>query len=251
MSEPDEPTQERYGLGQTLALIGLWMIRMIALIPLTFYFRILNRTTIIGRENIPDKGGLLALANHRSWVDTVLLPYTGMRRFALRKFMAPAKRELFDIPLIGFLITITGAFPVTRSSGSIEPMKKIARAARRWFVMIYPEGTRSKSGALARAKSSVGWILYHGRSRAIPTLLINTEHYPFAGKGKKWINTRYYVVYGEPLDLSRFYARVYSKELAREIADAVMAEIKRLRDERLDLYIDPPPDANKKIQTDV
>jgi 1-acyl-sn-glycerol-3-phosphate acyltransferase len=38
-------------------------------------FKIKNKTTIIGRENIPKKTSLLFLSNHQSLIDSMLIGY--------------------------------------------------------------------------------------------------------------------------------------------------------------------------------
>ena len=57
------------------------------------------RITIIGAENQPDEGGLIAVSNHISFLDVIVMAVALKRQI---RFMA--KKELFGIPLLGGLI---------------------------------------------------------------------------------------------------------------------------------------------------
>src|SRR5688572_9412205 len=70
-----------------------------------------NRLRITGAEHVPAGGGVLLAANHRSIVDTLLIPWANLTKVKLEVVWAPAKAELFAIPLLNRLITSWGAFP--------------------------------------------------------------------------------------------------------------------------------------------
>ena len=57
--------------------------------------RMLYRISIVGLENVPDKGGAIVVANHRSLMDPPLLGSVLRRPI---RFMA--KMELFSTPLL-------------------------------------------------------------------------------------------------------------------------------------------------------
>ncbi len=72
-----------------------------------------------GSENEPMEGAYLACCNHISFVD-VLSSAVAVKREV--RFMA--KKELFKIPLLGFLIKALGAFPVDRKGSAVAALKK-------------------------------------------------------------------------------------------------------------------------------
>ena len=76
------------------------------------------RITIIGAENQPDEGGLIAVSNHISFLDVIVMAVALKRQI---RFMA--KKELFGIPLLGGLIKSLGAFPVDRKGSVAGSMK--------------------------------------------------------------------------------------------------------------------------------
>ncbi len=204
------------------------------------FFKVFNRSQVIGAENIPKTGGALFASNHVSGVDTILIPAFAIRRFSTMPFMAPGKEELFAIPIVRSIISIWGSFAVKRRSRDIESMKRIAYYANNYQVMIFPEGTRSRNGELLRGRSGVGWIIYKARPVVIPTLVINTDHYFWPGRKTRWFKVPYTVVFGEPMNLDPFYEMPDSKATSQAISDAIMSEIAKLRMEHQPLYIDPP-----------
>ncbi len=74
-------------------------------------FQVLCRWEVEGRENVPSSGGLILAPNHLSYLDPPLAG-SAVRRPVY--FMA--KRELFSVPVLGWLIRRTHAFPVSRGA---------------------------------------------------------------------------------------------------------------------------------------
>lgn len=74
---------------------------------LTLWFRI----EVHGVENLPAEGGYIVVANHRTYLDPVLV---GIRMKRQVNFMA--KAELFSNKLLGPIIKRLGAFPVSRGN---------------------------------------------------------------------------------------------------------------------------------------
>ncbi|CAN0401904.1 unnamed protein product, partial [Discosporangium mesarthrocarpum] len=66
------------------------------------------------------------------------------------------QRELFAVPVIGWIAASHGGIPINRSnrSSAVQAMTDAAEWARQLgvFVAVAPEGTRSKTGQLGRFK---------------------------------------------------------------------------------------------------
>ncbi len=108
-----------------------------------------------GRENVPKKGGYVYASNHRSYVDPVVVVLGGHGKYS---FMA--KTELFEgNKFFAWLIRALGAFPVERGKGdsaTIDTAIEKIRSGRN--LLIFPEGTRSKTGKVGRGKTGVALI---------------------------------------------------------------------------------------------
>jgi len=224
----------------TRGMTWAFFLARLAVYPLLWiFFMAMNRARAIGLENIPKTGGVMIAANHVSGVDTTLIPFFLINPFKLNPVLAVAKEELFKIPVIGFIVKSLGAFPVKRKARDFESMKRIVCHLRNHKVMIFPEGTRSKTGDLLTGRPAVGWIAQNARPVVIPTLVINTDKFFWPGRPRPWFGIPYTVVYGKPLDISRFYAMEEGKATSSIITAEIMRGIAELKKTRHSLYMEP------------
>lgn len=86
--------------------------------------------------------GCVFLANHRSWLDQLLLQVTLQRSL---RFLA--KSSYFDVPVLGSSMRLAGYYPVTIESDTKRfPVWDLGRDLRNGHnVVFYPEGTRTTS----------------------------------------------------------------------------------------------------------
>jgi 1-acyl-sn-glycerol-3-phosphate acyltransferase len=238
MLEITTEDEEKYRI--TRGMIWVFFLTRLFIYPLLWlFFRLMNRARAIGVENIPKEGGVMIAANHVSGVDTTLIPYFVANPFKLDPVLAVAKEELFTIPVIGFIVKSLGAFPVKRRARDLESMKRIVCHLRNYKVMIFPEGTRSKTGELLTGRPAVGWIAQNARPVVIPALVINTDKFFWPGRPRPWFGIPYTVVYGKPLDISRFYAMEEGKATSSIIVAEIMNGVAELKKTHRDLYMEP------------
>jgi 1-acyl-sn-glycerol-3-phosphate acyltransferase len=100
---------------------------------------------VVGRENIDPARTYIMVANHNSVVDIFVL----YRLFAHFKWVS--KIENFRIPSIGWNMTLNGYVPLRRGDREsvvrmLARCETLLRAGS--SVMMFPEGTRSKTGEL-------------------------------------------------------------------------------------------------------
>ena len=152
-----------------------------------WYRHIRFRTTILNVGNIPrEKGGFIVASNHQKYDDPPLIAATFRGRFS---FMA--KSELFEKnKLFAWLIRRCGAYPVVRGGNDTAAIDKAVKELRlkRIFV-IFPEGTRSKTGALGRGKSGVAIIAGQSGAPVVPVCIMyapdGKKHHAVIAIGKK------------------------------------------------------------------
>ena len=110
------------------------------------------RLEVVGRERIPREGPLILAANHVHLLDPPLVAACAGRRVH-----PMAKRELFEIPLIGWFFHAYGAFPVRRFSadmGALRVARNILRNGE--AVLMFPEGTRGvRAGAATELRPAL------------------------------------------------------------------------------------------------
>jgi 1-acyl-sn-glycerol-3-phosphate acyltransferase len=112
----------------------LWFLSKVIL-------KVLFRTEIIGRENIPDKGGFILAGNHISNLDPIALGVACPYRL---NFMV--KEELFANRLLSNFFSKLGCFPVKRGSADLSAIKEaIRRLSNNGVLCIFPEGRRQEA----------------------------------------------------------------------------------------------------------
>jgi 1-acyl-sn-glycerol-3-phosphate acyltransferase len=144
---------------------------------------------------------------------------------------APAKAELFDIPVINHIIASWGAFPVQRGGRDVQAMRRLVELMRREKVMLFPEGTRSPDGCLGRGNRVVGKLIYLARPTVIPTAVLGTDRLLGKGRILPRLFSKLEVRFGPPLDLEYYYTAEDTKATAEALMSFVMRSIARLRGE--------------------
>jgi len=94
---------------------------------------------------------LLIAANHQSFLDPVLV---GM---ALEEPICYlARRSLFRTPGFGRLLRVLRVYPISRSAVDSRGIRTVLRLLRNGeAVLMFPEGTRTRDGALGRFRRGV------------------------------------------------------------------------------------------------
>jgi 1-acyl-sn-glycerol-3-phosphate acyltransferase len=148
------------------------------------------RFRAVGAENIPLTGPLIVACNHVSYLDPVALGVGAPRMLTYL-----AKKQLFDIPLLGPIIRGCGAYPLDRDAGGAAAIRAALRVLKEGrCIGIFPEGTRNLDG---RAPQKGGAALLASLSGAavVPAAVVGTRD------AKRLAQIR--VAYGSPLTIVR------------------------------------------------
>lgn len=184
-------------------------------------------------STLPAKGPFILSPNHYSEIDPIVMGVATWKLGRQPRFMA--KASLFKVPVLRWLLKVSGQIPVERSgvSSPDNPMSAASQLIEKGRgVIVYPEGSltrdpdlwpmRGKSGAVRLALES-GIPLY-------PAAHWGTQHLmPRYGKmihpfPRKIIQ----VAVGEPLDLSKFQGKTIDQRSVTEATSMLMDEIARL-----------------------
>lgn len=151
---------------------------------------------IYGRENVPKDGALIAVANHRTWSDIVLLALAIYPRQV--HFMG--KSEYAKSRFLAFLIKILGAFTVERGEADIKAIKTaLGYLRKKEIVGIYPEGTRNRTEELLLPfKDGAFMLATRGKALVVPVALQNAANYT------AFWRPRPRVFIGEPIDPQQY-----------------------------------------------
>jgi glycerol-3-phosphate dehydrogenase (NAD(P)+) len=151
-----------------------WPFYLLTRVFLTPFFLVYFRYARTGREHARLKGGLIVAANHRSFLDPFAiggcLPWRRPMNYV-------AKVELFERRWQGWCLSRLGALPVRRGESDEEAMETARQIVERGGVVcIFPEGTRTRRGALGNPRRGVGRLALQTGAPVIPTAVLGTEH---------------------------------------------------------------------------
>jgi len=187
---------------------------------------------IEGRENVPLEGPAIITPNHLSFCDSVFVPAALPRRV-----WAIGKGEYMDSWKTKHIFPAMGMIPVDRSGGdaaqaALDTAADVLDQGR--LFMIYPEGTRSRSGDLHKGRTGAARLAIRCNAPIVPTGHVGTVDVQppdsFVMKPGKPVTVRF----GAPMWAHEFGDPEDPRTL-RRFTDAVMFEIAELSGQR---YVD-------------
>ncbi len=199
--------------------------------------RLTFRLKIHGLKNVPKRGGALVIANHVHNADPILILSASPR-----PVLWMAKEEVWSLPVLRWIATQAGAFPVQRGTfdkGAIR--NAVAMLQEGLLVGMFPEGTRSTTGGLREPFPGASLVALRSGAPIIPCVILGTEDLPLNGKKQRARTSRrryprVEVFFGEPFRLQArsMDGKRYSMS---ELTDAMMIELARLLpDEKRGIY---------------
>ena len=206
------------------------MVYVIAHFVLRPLFLLLFRPHVTGRENVPATGAFILASNHLSFIDSMVIPL-----MAPRKVGYLAKAEYFTTPGFGgwwsrVLFTALGALPVHRGTHraaqeALDTAMSVLNEGGGFG--IYPEGTRSKDGKLARGKTGVAWLALTADCPVVPVGIIGTDL--IQPVGARWPRLhRFTEHFGKPLTFPEYRGKAGNNRARREVTDRIMNAIAEL-----------------------
>lgn len=182
------------------------------------------RTRLLGSENVPAGGAILA-GNHVSYLDPILL-WCG----APRPVHFMAKVELWDVRLIGGMLDRLFAFPIRRGTPDRAALTAAAALLSSGEIVgIFPEGTRHRSDGtdeLGEANEGAAFLALRTGVPVVPVGIHGTaEALPRGARIPRF--PRVTIRYGQPVYPKDFAdggrkqrVELMTREIMRRIADA-------------------------------
>ncbi len=225
---------------------GVRLRFLVPTFPVRAALRVLGRRAWTGADRLPRTGGFLVAANHVSAIDPLTLG-----DFLIASGVEPgflAKASLFDLPVVGPLMTHLGQVPVLR--GTADARLALAAGEQRvrdgGCVVMYPDATLTKDPELwpMVGKTGTARIALATGCPVVPVVQWGAHLLlPRGGRPQLWPRPRLRLVVGEPVDLARWQGRALDVQALTEATDAivgaVVALLEQLRGQRAPGRWDP------------
>jgi len=127
---------------------------------------------VTGRENLQQGKHYIIVANHQSLLDILAVCAALSINF---KFLA--KRELFQVPFMGWAMAAANYIPVDRGShkSGRDAMHRITGVLKRGVsVLLFPEGTRSPDGKIHAFKMGAFKLARDNKVEILPIVIDGT-----------------------------------------------------------------------------
>jgi len=181
-------------------------------------FKLLTRWQVKGKENVPEEGPVLVVANHLNLADPPLLGVSFNRRVI---FMA--KEELFRSSLGAYFVSGLGSFPVHRGRLDRRALRSSQQVLADDLVLaMFPEATRSRNARLKKAMPGSALIACRSDVPILPVGITGTEQI----KGRGWFfrRPRLTINVGQPFSLPPVDGKLTREKLV-EYTELIMRRI--------------------------
>lgn len=177
------------------------------------FSKVFFKYEVIGEENIPNEGNIIVAANHKSNLDPVFLA-ASIRN---REVAAIAKKELFEIKPLGFILKKLNVIPINREKPDVSTIKNILRSIKDGYVLgIFPEGTRIKEPGFGEAKAGLSVFAIKGKASVVPISIISNYK----------IFNRVTIYIDKPISFEDYYKQKLTTEDNERLAQNVLEVIK-------------------------
>jgi 1-acyl-sn-glycerol-3-phosphate acyltransferase len=180
---------------------------------------IATRLSIQGIENVPIQGPLLMVANHLGDTDVFI-------GFAIspRQVETIAKVELFDLPILGWLIEAYGVIWIHRG----QPDRHALRAALNGLqagrvVGIAPEGRESLTGSLEEGMGGAAYLAIKSSAPILPVTFTGTQNQIIYNNLKRFRRSAVTVTIGKPFTIVETADRKADLQQATELIMRTLA----------------------------
>lgn len=157
---------------------------------------------VTGRENVDPKQSYVFVANHQSFLD-VFAVYGWLPN----NFKWLMKKEIRRVPFVGTACAVAGHIFIDRSNprAALQSMEKVKKELVDGIsTVIFPEGTRTKTGEIGRFKQGAFKIAMDMELPVVPITL--NGFYKAMPSGQPFANPYSHLSLhiGKPIDISQF-----------------------------------------------
>ena len=149
-------------------------VRLAVHVLLRAWLKVWHRYHVVGREHLPTNEPFVMVANHASHLDALALLSALPLKSIQHTYPAAAKDYFFtSMPKVAFSAIVVNAMPFDRKENPRESIQlcKELLATPGHALILFPEGTRSPTGALAPFKAGIGYVTAGTNVPVVPCYL--------------------------------------------------------------------------------
>ena len=149
----------------------VYALRALAALLLRGWMKAYHRLEVMGRENLPQSGSFIIVCNHTSHLDTLALMSAIPMKKIHRTFPAAAADYFFSsLPRSAASAIFINALPFDRKFKGAESLTVCTQllANEGNILILFPEGTRTTTGAMGRFRSGIGRLVVGTDIRVVP-----------------------------------------------------------------------------------
>src|SRR5439155_934386 len=143
---------------------------------LWLFFFVFNRTLVIGRRNVGEEPNTLLLSTHQSLLDSFLV---GLAAFYPRSWLKPrlipwnpaAAENFYKNPILAWLADNWKCIWVRPGRRDLHALHRMMHVLPQGTMTLFPEGTRSRDGAVGPGRPGPGLLVLAARPRVIPVAI--------------------------------------------------------------------------------
>lgn len=191
--------------------------------------RMLMRLDWGGQQHVPPDGAMILAVNHLSYMDIFAVSLFADSAGRYPVFLA--KASLFDIPVLGTIITKLGQLPVSRGQADaalvLRQAEMVARSGA--CVIFYPEATvtRDPEQWPMVSKTGVARLALETGAPVIPVAHWGAQKIlPYGDYVPRLLPRKTVrVIAGPPVDLSEFAGQPLNTQVLRAATDKIMRDV--------------------------
>lgn len=181
------------------------------------YAKLFYRIEYFGRENEPKEGGVIAIANHSSFLDPIAVACA-----LKRPVFFMGKSTLLDYKVMQWIFKLCNVVPVHRGESDIAALKKTCNIVDSGNITgIFPQGTRIKCAAPQpdEALAGIGLIASRTKAQILPISICYGKKNKSPGLFRK---VRVYI--GKPIPYEE-YSTINERPNSHEIAKYAFSKV--------------------------
>ncbi|MBU1534307.1 1-acyl-sn-glycerol-3-phosphate acyltransferase [Myxococcota bacterium] len=210
-----------------------WVLAILTSVVAFVFFFVLNRTVVRGRRNLRVEKNTLYLSNHQTMIDSFLIgTILTLPRMIGRPSLIPhhpaASENFFGNPLLAWFSARWKCIPVRRGQRDFAALSLMTETLREGTMLIYPEGTRSRTGEIGTGRPGTGKLIHDTGAVCIPIRVRGMDRVLPIGRRVPRIFQRIEVIIGEPVALESVRELPSSRETSEAVIARVMDSLRNL-----------------------